>query len=140
MSKLENPLGGKYTIDLSDKGKVLVKRNYDDLDDIEFSVPSNYSITQPYVIRFSKTGKEEGSAGGKYIMYTDLNGALSEVLVGPDELNKDDKIRDIELDTDYLFFVFMVAETEEEAKNAVQNPVYIKLSPGTSDNPQKLNI
>ena len=140
MSKLENPLSGKYTIDLSDKGKVLVKRNYDNLDDIEFSVPSNYSITQPYVIRFSKTGKEEGSAGGKYIMYTDLNGALSEVLVGPDELNKDDKIRDIELDTDYLFFVFMVAETEEEAKNAVQNPVYIKLSPSTSDNPQKLNI
>ena len=126
MSKLENPLSGKYTIDLSNEGKIVVKRQ--NLDDVEINVPANYSITQPYIIRFSKTTKEEGSAGDKYIMYTDLNGALSEVVVSPEDLSKDDKIRNISMDVDYLFFVFMIAENEEEAKSADQNPVYVQLS------------
>lgn len=116
----ENPLTGKYTIDLSTEGKIQVRRP--GLDDVEINVPENYSLTQPYIVRFSRMDGDEGSLSGKYVMYNDINGMSSEVIVDPKDIRKGDRIKDIQLDTDYLFFVFAEGEDGEEM------PVYIQLS------------
>lgn len=118
--EFKNPLTGKYTIDLSVEGKITVKRP--GLDDVEITVPDNYSLTQPYIVCFSKMTEENGSLNGKYVMYNDINGMSSEIIVDPKDLKKNDRIKDILLDTDYLFFVFA------EGEDGAEKPVYIQLS------------
>ncbi len=124
-----NPITGKYTIDMSKENVVLVKRP--ELEDIEINVPENYSLTQPYIVRFSKLNNENGSLSGKYVMYTDINGISSETYVDPKDLKSDDSIKDVLLDTDYLFFVFAIGEDGEE------QPVYIQLSNIENDKDKK---
>ena len=95
----------------------------DDTDDnrLEINVPTEYSLTQPYIVNFSRMSDENGSLSGKYVMYTDINGVSSEVFVDPKDLKENDKIKNIILDTDYLFFVFA------EGKEGEEKPVYIQL-------------
>ena len=128
--ELVNPIKGKYEIDLSTEGKIIVtnvrnanRSEKDDTDDnrLEINVPTEYSLTQPYIVNFSKMSDENGSLSGKYVMYTDINGVSSEVFVDPKDLKENDKIKNIILDTDYLFFVFA------EGKEGEEKPVYIQL-------------
>ena len=128
--ELVNPIKGKYEIDLSTEGKIIVtnvrnanRSEKDDTDDnrLEINVPTEYSLTQPYIVNFSRMGDENGSLSGKYVMYTDINGVSSEVFVDPKDLKENDKIKNIILDTDYLFFVFA------EGKEGEEKPVYIQL-------------
>ena len=128
--ELVNPIKGKYEIDLSTEGKIIVtnvrnanRSEKDDTDDnrLEINVPTEYSLTQPYIVNFSRMSDENGSLSGKYVMYTDINGVSSEVFVDPKDLKENDKIKNIILDTDYLFFVFA------EGKEGEEKPVYIQL-------------
>ena len=127
--ELVNPIKGKYEIDLSTEGKIIVtnvwnaNRSDDNSDDnrLEINVPTDYSLTQPYIVNFSRMSDENGSLSGKYVMYTDINGVSSEVFVDPKDLKENDKIKNIILDTDYLFFVFA------EGKEGEEKPVYIQL-------------
>lgn len=127
--ELVNPIKGKYEIDLSTEGKIIVtnvwnaNRSDDNSDDnrLEINVPTDYSLTQPYIVNFSRMSDENGSLSGKYVMYTDINGVSSEVFVDPKDLKENDKIKNIILDTDYLFFVFA------EGKDGEEKPVYIQL-------------
>ena len=128
--ELVNPIKGKYEIDLSTEGKIIVtnvrnanRSENDDTDDnrLEINVPTEYSLTQPYIVNFSRMSDENGSLSGKYVMYTDINGVSSEVFVDPKDLKENDKIKNIILDTDYLFFVFA------EGKEGEEKPVYIQL-------------
>jgi len=128
--ELVNPIKGKYEIDLSTEGKIIVtnllnvnRSEKDNLDDnrLEINVPTDYSLTQPYIVNFSRMSDENGSLSGKYVMYTDINGVSSEVFVDPKDLKENDKIKNIILDTDYLFFVFA------EGKEGEEKPVYIQL-------------
>ena len=127
--ELVNPIKGKYEIDLSTEGKIIVtnvlskNRSGKDDDDnrLEINVPDTYSLTQPYIVNFSRMSDENGSLSGKYVMYTDINGVASEVFVDPKDLKENDKIKNIILDTDYLFFVFA------EGKDGEERPVYIQL-------------
>ena len=128
--ELVNPIKGKYEIDLSTEGKIIVtnvrnanRSEKDDTDDnrLEINVPTEYSLTQPYIVNFSRMSDENGSLSGKYVMYTDINGVSSEVFVDPKDLKENDKIKNIILDTDYLFFVFA------EGKESEEKPVYIQL-------------
>ena len=128
--ELVNPIKGKYEIDLSTEGKIIVtnvrnanRSEKDDTDDnrLEINVPTEYSLTQPYIVNFSRMSDENGSLSGKYVMYTDINGVSSEVFVDPKDLKENDNIKDIILDTDYLFFVFA------EGKEGEEKPVYIQL-------------
>ena len=128
--ELVNPIKGKYEIDLSTEGKIIVtnvwnanRSEKDDTDDnrLEINVPTEYSLTQPYIVNFSRMSDENGSLSGKYVMYTDINGVSSEVFVEPKDLKENDKIKNIILDTDYLFFVFA------EGKEGEEKPVYIQL-------------
>ena len=128
--ELVNPIKGKYEIDLSTEGKIIVtnvwnanRSEKDDTDDnrLEINVPTEYSLTQPYIVNFSRMSDENGSLSGKYVMYTDINGVSSEVFVDPKDLKENDKIKNIILDTDYLFFVFA------EGKDGEEKPVYIQL-------------
>ena len=127
--ELVNPIKGKYEIDLSTEGKIIVtniwneNRSDDNSDDnrLEINVPTDYSLTQPYIVNFSRMSDENGSLSGKYVMYTDINGVSSEVFVDPKDLKENDKIKNIILDTDYLFFVFAIGKDGEE------KPVYIQL-------------
>jgi hypothetical protein len=127
--ELVNPIKGKYEIDLSTEGKIIVtnvwnaNRSDDNSDDnrLEINVPTDYSLTQPYIVNFSRMADDKGSLSGKYVMYTDINGVSSEVFVDPKDLKENDKIKNIILDTDYLFFVFA------EGKDGEEKPVYIQL-------------
>ena len=128
--ELVNPIKGKYEIDLSTEGKIIVtnlwnvnRSEKDNSDDnrLEINVPTDYSLTQPYIVNFSRMSDENGSLSGKYVMYTDINGVSSEVFVDPKDLKENDKIKNIILDTDYLFFVFA------EGKEGEEKPVYIQL-------------
>ena len=127
--ELVNPIKGKYEIDLSTEGKIIVtnlwnaNRSDDNSDDnrLEINVPTDYSLTQPYIVNFSRMADDKGSLSGKYVMYTDINGVSSEVFVDPKDLKENDKIKNIILDTDYLFFVFA------EGKEGEEKPVYIQL-------------
>ena len=125
--ELVNPIKGKYEIDLSTEGKIIVTNvrnaNRSEKDDnrLEINVPTEYSLTQPYIVNFSRMSDENGSLSGKYVMYTDINGVSSEVFVDPKDLKENDNIKDIILDTDYLFFVFA------EGKEGEEKPVYIQL-------------
>lgn len=127
--ELVNPIKGKYEIDLSTESKIIVtnvwnaNRSDDNSDDnrLEINVPTDYSLTQPYIVNFSRMSDENGSLSGKYVMYTDINGVSSEVFVDPKDLKENDKIKNIILDTDYLFFVFA------EGKDGEEKPVYIQL-------------
>ena len=128
--ELVNPIKGKYEIDLSTEGKIIVtnvwntnRSEKEDTDDnrLEINVPTEYSLTQPYIVNFSRMSDENGSLSGKYVMYTDINGVSSEVFVDPKDLKENDKIKNIILDTDYLFFVFA------EGKEGEEKPVYIQL-------------
>ena len=128
--ELINPIKGKYEIDLSTEGKIIVTNvwnaNRSEKDDtdynrLEINVPTEYSLTQPYIVNFSRMSDENGSLSGKYVMYTDINGVSSEVFVDPKDLKENDKIKNIILDTDYLFFVFA------EGKEGEEKPVYIQL-------------
>lgn len=127
--ELVNPIKGKYEIDLSTEGKIIVtnvwnvNRSDDNSDDnrLEINVPTDYSLTQPYIVNFSRMADNKGSLSGKYVMYTDINGVSSEVFVDPKDLKENDKIKNIILDTDYLFFVFA------EGKEGEEKPVYIQL-------------
>ena len=128
--ELVNPIKGKYEIDLSTEGKIIVtnvwntnRSEKDDTDDnrLEINVPTEYSLTQPYIVNFSRMSDGNGSLSGKYVMYTDINGVSSEVFVDPKDLKENDKIKNIILDTDYLFFVFA------EGKEGEEKPVYIQL-------------
>ena len=128
--ELVNPIKGKYEIDLSTEGKIIVtnvrnanRSEKDDTDDnrLEINVPTEYSLTQPYIVNFSRMSDDNGSLSGKYVMYTDINGVSSEVFVDPKDLKENDNIKDIILDTDYLFFVFA------EGKECEEKPVYIQL-------------
>ena len=128
--ELVNPIKGKYEIDLSTEGKIIVTNvwnaNRSEKDDtdynrLEINVPTEYSLTQPYIVNFSRMSDENGSLSGKYVMYTDINGVSSEVFVDPKDLKENDKIKNIILDTDYLFFVFA------EGKEGEEKPVYIQL-------------
>ena len=128
--ELVNPIKGKYEIDLSTEGKIIVtnlwnanRSEKDNSDDnrLEINVPTDYSLTQPYIVNFSRMSDENGSLSGKYVMYTDINGVSSEVFVDPKDLKENDKIKNIILDTDYLFFVFT------EGKEGEEKPVYIQL-------------
>ena len=128
--ELVNPIKGKYEIDLSTESKIIVtnvwntnRSEKDDTDDnrLEINVPTEYSLTQPYIVNFSRMSDENGSLSGKYVMYTDINGVSSEVFVDPKDLKENDKIKNIILDTDYLFFVFA------EGKEGEEKPVYIQL-------------
>ena len=128
--ELVNPIKGKYEIDLSTEGKIIVtnvrnanRSEKDDTDDnrLEINVPTEYCLTQPYIVNFSRMSDENGSLSGKYVMYTDINGVSSEVFVDPKDLKENDKIKNIILDTDYLFFVFA------EGKEGEEKPVYIQL-------------
>ena len=128
--ELVNPIKGKYEIDLSTEGKIIVtnlwnvnRSEKDNSDDnrLEINVPTDYSLTQPYIVNFSRMSDENGSLSGKYVMYTDINGVSSEVFVDPKDLKENDKIKNIILDTDYLFFVFA------EGKDGEEKPVYIQL-------------
>jgi hypothetical protein len=98
-------------------------RSDDNSDDnrLEINVPTDYSLTQPYIVNFSRMSDENGSLSRKYVMYTDINGVSSEVFVDPKDLKENDKIKNIILDTDYLFFVFA------EGKDGEEKPVYIQL-------------
>ena len=138
--ELVNPIKGKYEIDLSTEGKIIVtnvwnanRSEKDDTDDntLEINVPTEYSLTQPYIVNFSKMSDENGSLSGKYVMYTDINGVSSEVFVDPKDLKENDKIKNIILDTDYLFFVFA------EGKEGEEKPVYIKLDAISGDTDKK---
>ena len=127
--ELVNPIKGKYEIDLSTEGKIIVtnvwnaNRSDENSDDnrLEINVPTDYSLTQPYIVNFSRMTDDKGSLSGKYVMYTDINGVSSEVFVDPKDLKENDKIKNIILDTDYLFFVFA------EGKDGEEKPVYIQL-------------
>jgi hypothetical protein len=127
--ELVNPIKGKYEIDLSTEGKIIVtnvwnaNRSDENSDDnrLEINVPTDYSLTQPYIVNFSRMADDKGSLSGKYVMYTDINGVSSEVFVDPKDLKENDKIKNIILDTDYLFFVFA------EGKEGEEKPVYIQL-------------
>jgi hypothetical protein len=127
--ELVNPIKGKYEIDLSTEGKIIVtnvwnaNRSDENSDDnrLEINVPTDYSLTQPYIVNFSRMADDKGSLSGKYVMYTDINGVSSEVFVDPKDLKENDKIKNIILDTDYLFFVFA------EGKDGEEKPVYIQL-------------
>jgi len=127
--ELVNPIKGKYEIDLNTEGKIIVtnvwnaNRSDENSDDnrLEINVPTDYSLTQPYIVNFSRMSDENGSLSGKYVMYTDINGVSSEVFVDPKDLKENDKIKNIILDTDYLFFVFA------EGKDGEEKPVYIQL-------------
>lgn len=128
--ELVNPIKGKYEIDLSTEGKIIVtnlwnvnRSEKDNSDDnrLEINVPTDYSLTQPYIVNFSRMSDENGSLSGKYVMYTDINGVSSEVFVDPKDLKENDKIKNIILNTDYLFFVFA------EGKEGEEKPVYIQL-------------
>ena len=128
--ELVNPIKGKYEIDLSTEGKIIVtnvrnanRSEKDDTDDnrLEINVPTEYSLTQPYIVNFSRMSDGNGSLSGKYVMYADINGVSSEVFVDPKDLKENDKIKNIILDTDYLFFVFA------EGKEGEEKPVYIQL-------------
>jgi hypothetical protein len=127
--ELVNPIKGKYEIDLSTEGKIIVtnvwnaNRSDENSDDnrLEINVPTDYSLTQPYIVNFSRMSDENGSLSGKYVMYTDINGVSSEVFVDPKDLKENDKIKNIILNTDYLFFVFA------EGKEGEEKPVYIQL-------------
>ena len=128
--ELLNPIKGKYEIDLSSEGKIIVTNVWNenssekgdiDVNRLEINVPTEYSLTQPYIVNFSKMSDENGSLSGKYVMYTDINGVSSEVFVDPKDLKENDKIKNIILDTDYLFFVFA------EGKEGEEKPVYIQL-------------
>jgi len=128
--ELVNPIKGKYEIDLSTEGKIIVtnlwnvnRSEKDNSDDnrLEINVPTDYSLTQPYIVNFSRMSDDNGSLSGKYVMYTDINGVSSEVFVDPKDLKENDKIKNIILNTDYLFFVFA------EGKEGEEKPVYIQL-------------
>lgn len=128
--ELVNPIKGKYEIDLSSEGKIIVTNVWNenssekgdiDVNRLEINVPTEYSLTQPYIVNFSRMSDENGSLSGKYVMYTDINGVSSEVFVDPKDLKENDKIKNIILDTDYLFFVFA------EGKEGEEKPVYIQL-------------
>jgi hypothetical protein len=127
--ELVNPIKGKYEIDLSTEGKIIVtnvwnaNRSDENSDDnrLEINVPTDYSLTQPYIVNFSRMADDKGSLSGKYVMYTDINGVSSEVFVDAKDLKENDKIKNIILDTDYLFFVFA------EGKEGEEKPVYIQL-------------
>ena len=125
--ELVNPIKGKYEIDLSTEGKIIVtnvwntnRSEKDDTDDnrLEINVPTEYSLTQPYIVNFSRMSDENGSLSGKYVMYTDINGVSSEVFVDPKDLKENDKIKNIILDTDYLFFVFAEGKEGEEQSDS----------------------
>lgn len=137
--ELVNPIKGKYEIDLSTEGKIIVtnvwnvNRSDDNSDDnrLEINVPTDYSLTQPYIVNFSRMADDKGSLSGKYVMYTDINGVSSEVFVDPKDLKENDKIKNIILDTDYLFFVFA------EGKDGEEKPVYIQLDAISSGDNKK---
>ena len=137
--ELVNPIKGKYEIDLSTEGKIIVtniwnaNRSDENSDDnrLEINVPTDYSLTQPYIVNFSRMADDKGSLSGKYVMYTDINGVSSEVFVDPKDLKENDKIKNIILDTDYLFFVFA------EGKEGEEKPVYIQLDAISSGDDKK---
>ena len=116
-----NKLQGKYTMDLTTPGKFIVTPLGKDDEPIEINVPENYSVSQPYIVRFEK--KDD-----KYIMMTDVNGVCSEVYVDVSKISPDDPIKDVRLDTDYLYFSFVVGDTAEEVEKAEPQPVYVQIS------------
>ena len=116
---MKNPLTGKYTIDMSVEGKIIVHRA--GADDIEINVPDDMTVSQPYVVNFSFLKENEGSMTGKYVMYSDINGAGSEVIVDPKDIGENDRIKDIRMDTDYLFFMYGPKDGEDAS------PIYVQL-------------
>ena len=112
---IENTLRGKYTLDLSTPGKVVVTPSDPEFEPIEINVPESYILSRPYIIRFHK--KDD-----KYIMMTDVNGACSEVYVDISKVPADDLIKDVYMDTDYLYFSFMSSDDDNP------KPVYVQLS------------
>lgn len=117
----DNKLKGKYTIDVHTPGKFIVTPLDENGEPIEINVPENYSVSQPYVVRFEKKGD-------KYVMMTDVNGACSEVYVDISKISPEDPIKDVRLDTDYLYFSFAVGSTAEEIEKAEPQPVYVQIS------------
>ena len=116
-----NKLQGKYTLDLSTPGKFIVTPLDENNEPIEINVPDNYNVSQPYIVRFEK--KDD-----KYIMMTNVNGVCSEVYVDISKISPDDPIKDVRLDTDYLYFSFVVGSTAEEVEKAEPQPVYVQIS------------
>lgn len=114
--QIENTLRGKYTLDVHTPGKVIVTPNDPEFEPIEINVPGNYILSKPYLVRFCKQDD-------KYIMMTDVNGACSEVYVDISKVSPEDPIKDVYMNTDYLYFSFVTGEDDNEPK-----PVYVQLS------------
>lgn len=119
--QVENKLKGKYTLDVQTEGKFIVTPTDMDAEPIEINVPKNYTVSQPYIIRFEK--KDD-----KYIMMTDVNGACSEVYVDISKISENDPIKDVRLNTDYLYFSFVIGDTAEKVEKAEPQPVYVQIS------------
>lgn len=113
---IENTLRGKYTLDVHTPGKVIVTPTDPEFEPIEINVPKNYTLSKPYLVRFHKQDD-------KYIMMTDVNGACSEVYVDITKVSQEDPIKDVYMDTDYLYFSFLTSDDDNEPK-----PVYVQLS------------
>ena len=72
--ELVNPIKGKYEIDLSSEGKIIVTNVWNenssekgdiDVNRLEINVPTEYSLTQPYIVNFSRMSDENGSLNAR---------------------------------------------------------------------------
>lgn len=130
---IDNPLVGLYTIDRRDPHAIIVRDDQHLIgDDIDIAVPDGFDVIDCYIVRIEKLTKKNGkNYNGKYAKFTDVNGAHTEVIVSPEDLDSDDLIKEnlgdkFELGTDYLFVSFL-DDTHTETVTEEATIVYIKL-------------
>lgn len=90
------------------------------MDDIEISLGGS-EVVDSYIVSFEEK-TIEGEPG--YMKTTCLNGIKDIVMIKKSQLSKDDKISEMEMNTNYLFMTVLKNKDDKST-----TPYYIKLQP-----------
>lgn len=114
-----------YTIDRSDKSKIIIKGEKDEIE-LKNTFEDGTRIADCYIIRFEEF-QEKDSDEKKVLVCTNINGFDSETIISMEEFNKKYIVNEnnIDFDVDYCA-LFLASKEDKMNKHAI--PVLIQLT------------